>query len=104
MGGSGCPHCANAQHVGRISKISMEWINMIKVNRPFLKIEYHIPNTKYYADAFDPDTNTIYEFSNIVGETISNNDLTHPIIQQILNNGHQIQAEISENGLVTLHF
>jgi hypothetical protein len=50
------------------------------------------------------ETNSIYEFSNVVGETISDNDLTHPIIQQILNNGHQIQAEVGEDGLVTLHF
>ncbi len=49
------------------------------------------------------ETNAIYEFSNIVGETISDNDLTHPIIQQILNNGHVVQASIDENG-VTLHF
>ncbi len=49
------------------------------------------------------ETNAIYEFSNIVGETVSDNDLTHPIIQQILNNGHVVQASIDENG-VTLHF
>jgi hypothetical protein len=52
----------------------------------------------------NPETNTVYEFSNIVGETISDNDLTHPIIQQILNKGHQVQAEVAEDGLVTLHF
>lgn len=52
----------------------------------------------------NPETNTIYEFSNINGQSISDNDLTHPIIQQILNNGHQVQAEVSEDGLVTLHF
>ena len=51
----------------------------------------------------NPETNAIYEFSNIVGESISDNDLTHPIIQQILNNGHVIQASIDETG-VTLHF
>ena len=50
------------------------------------------------------ETNAVHEFSNIVGETILDNELTHPIIQQILNNGHQVQAEISEDGLVTLHF
>jgi hypothetical protein len=50
------------------------------------------------------ETNTVYEFSNIVGETISDNDLTHPTIQQILNNGHQVQAEVAEDGMVTLHF
>ena len=52
----------------------------------------------------NPETNVVYEFSNIVGETISDNDLTHTTIQQILNNGHQVQAEISEDGLVTIHF
>ncbi len=50
------------------------------------------------------ETNAVYEFSNIVGETISDNDLTHPTIQQILNNGHQVQAEVAEDGTVTLHF
>ena len=40
----------------------MEWIDMIKVNHPLLQIEFNIPTTRYYADAFDPDTNTIYEF------------------------------------------
>ena len=57
-----------------------------------------------YAVLQNPETNVVYEFSNIVGETISDNDLTHPIIKQILNNGHQIQAEVSDDGLVTLHF
>jgi hypothetical protein len=52
----------------------------------------------------NPETTAVYEFSNVFGETISDNDLTHPIIQQILNNGHQIQAEVGEDGLVTLHF
>ena len=52
----------------------------------------------------NPETAKVYEFSNIVGETIEDNNLSHPIIQQILNNGHQVQAEISEDGLVTLHF
>jgi hypothetical protein len=46
----------------------------------------------------------VYEFSNIVGETIEDNNLSHPIIQQILNNGHHVQAEIGEGGLVILHF
>jgi hypothetical protein len=52
----------------------------------------------------NPETNMVYEFSNIVGETIEDNNLSHPIIQQILNNGHHIQAEIGEGGLVILHF
>lgn len=51
-----------------------------------------------------PETNMVYEFSNIAGETIEDNNITHPTIQQILNNGHQVQAEVGEDGLVTLHF
>lgn len=57
-----------------------------------------------YAVFQNPETSHIYEFSQVSGESISNNDLTHPIIQQILNNGHQVQAEVAEDGLVTLHF
>jgi len=49
------------------------------------------------------ETNSVYEFSNIVGESIGDNDISHPIIQQILNNGHVVQASIDETG-VTLHF
>jgi hypothetical protein len=48
-------------------------------------------------------TNVIYEFSNIIGESIEDNDLSHPIIQQILRNEHTVQASIDETG-VTLHF
>ncbi len=48
-------------------------------------------------------TNVIYEFSNIIGESIEDNDLSHPIIQQILNNGHSVEAIVDEIG-VTLHF
>jgi hypothetical protein len=47
--------------------------------------------------------NITYEFSNITGESIEDNDLSHPIIQQILNNGHVVQAIVDETG-VTLHF
>ena len=57
IGGAGCSKC-----VGRISKVGTEWINMIRINRPFLEMEYRIPNTRYIADGFDPITNTIYEF------------------------------------------
>ena len=52
----------------------------------------------------NPETAKVYEFSNIVGETIEDNNLSHPTIQHILNNGHQVQAEVSEDDLVTLHF
>jgi hypothetical protein len=49
------------------------------------------------------ETNEMYEFSQITNETINDNDLSHSVIQLILNNGHSVQAEINE-GQVTLHF
>jgi hypothetical protein len=49
------------------------------------------------------ETNSIYEFSTIIGESIEDNNISHPTIQRILNNGHVVQASIDENG-VTLHF
>jgi hypothetical protein len=55
--GKGCSKC-----IGHISKISLEWLHVVMVNRPALLFEYRIPNTRFYADAYDPDTNTIYEF------------------------------------------
>jgi len=58
--GQGCPRCAR-QHT-RISKTSQEWLSMIKVSCPLLELEYHIPNTNYFADGYDPDSHTIYEF------------------------------------------
>lgn len=58
--GQGCPQCARQNN--RISYISQEWLSMIKVSHPFLHIEYRIPNTQYWADGYDPETNTIYEF------------------------------------------
>jgi len=50
------------------------------------------------------DTLKIFEFSQILGESINDNDLSHPIIQAILNNGHQVNITFDENNNVTLHF
>lgn len=55
--GKGCSKC-----IGHISKISLEWLGMIMINCPTLLFEYHIPNTRFHADGYDPSTNTIYEF------------------------------------------
>jgi hypothetical protein len=52
----------------------------------------------------DIETNQIFEFSQIVGETITNGDLSHPIIQRILNNGHIVQITYNEANELTLHF
>lgn len=50
------------------------------------------------------ETNTMYEFSQISNDSISDGDTSHPIIQQILHSGHTVQATIDENFNVTLHF
>jgi len=63
--GQGCRRCSNAN---KSSKPAREWIEYLLVSNPFLQHglseegEYHIPNTKYHADAYDKETNTIYEF------------------------------------------
>ncbi len=49
-------------------------------------------------------TNTIYEFSQIVGDTITNGDLSHPTIQRIVNNGFTVDITTDEDNNVTLHF
>jgi G:T-mismatch repair DNA endonuclease (very short patch repair protein) len=59
INGKGCPRCIR---LGRISKISQEWLSMIKSSSPLLELEYHIPSTNYFADGYDPDSRTIYEF------------------------------------------
>jgi hypothetical protein len=55
--GKGCMKCN-----GRISKISQEWLHMIKINCLKLILESHIPTTRFTADGYDPQTKTIYEF------------------------------------------
>lgn len=49
-------------------------------------------------------TNTMYEFSQIVGENITNGDISHPTIQRIFNNGFVVNATINENETITLNF
>jgi len=58
--GQGCPRCARQNQ--RISIVSQEWLSMIKSSCPLLELEYHIPDTNYFADGYDPSTRTIYEF------------------------------------------
>ena len=57
--GIGCPHCAN----GAVSQISQQWLDTL--NLPNLEREYRIdfPDGAFRkVDAYDPDSNTIYEF------------------------------------------
>ena len=50
------------------------------------------------------DTLKIFEFSKIVDNTITNGDITHPIITRILDGGHKINITFDENDNVNLHF
>ena len=54
----GCPCCKNKS---RNSIVASEWLNSLKI--PTLIFEYTIPENKHrQVDAYDPTTNTIYQF------------------------------------------
>ena len=61
--GKECPKCSN-----QYSKISIEWLsymeikNSIKIIHAKNEGEFNIPNTRYKADGYCEETNTIYEF------------------------------------------
>jgi len=63
LNGSGCPKCYK-----RHSKISLEWLNYIqfkynnKIQHAENDGEFKIPNTRYDADGYCTENNTIYEF------------------------------------------
>jgi hypothetical protein len=57
LSGNGCNKCSY-----RISTPSKEWLSIIHCTYPNMIGEYRIPNTRYHADGYDPETNTIYEF------------------------------------------
>jgi hypothetical protein len=62
--GGGCPKCNPRKPW---SKISLEWLELIKNESPNLEYilnmgEHLIKNSKFKADGYDPATNHIYEF------------------------------------------
>jgi len=63
--GDGCPKCSHAGY----SKICIKWLETImKNNNIFIQHaenigEYRIPNTKYKADGYCVENNTVYEFN-----------------------------------------
>jgi hypothetical protein len=88
--GQGCPRCIR---LGRISKISQEWLSLIKVSHPLLELEYHIPDTSYFADGYDPISRTIYEFHGdywhgnpIIYESTKYNEVTKCTMGQLYEN------------------
>lgn len=64
MNGTNCPKCSYNNY----SKISITWIEYLKFEYNNLQYalsydgEYHIPTTKYKADGYCKETNTIFEF------------------------------------------
>lgn len=64
--GPGCPRCHAPRHY---SKGQIQWLNWVS-QRDALEIqhaenggEYRIPGTRYSADGYCPQTNTIYEYA-----------------------------------------
>lgn len=54
--GSGCPQCVSTY----TSTVSQAWLESLSI--PNLILEFRIPGTKFHADGYDSQTNTIYEF------------------------------------------
>jgi hypothetical protein len=50
------------------------------------------------------ETNETFEFSKIIGENITNGDMSHPTIKRILADGHIVNISFDESKNVTLHF
>lgn len=65
LNGSGCPKCSIVGY----SKRAIKWLDYVSaINNIFIchaknHGEYIIPNTKYKADGFCKETNTVYEFN-----------------------------------------
>jgi hypothetical protein len=60
--GHGCFKCTNSY-----SKLQLEWLNYLSVTSEYIQHalndgEFQIPTTNWYADGYEPTTNTIYEF------------------------------------------
>lgn len=55
--GSKCPHCKKA-----ISDVEVKWLDYIKVPEEYRNKRIIINNKKYRVDAYNPFSNTVYEF------------------------------------------
>jgi G:T-mismatch repair DNA endonuclease (very short patch repair protein) len=56
--GRGCPECQWSNS----SKMEKAWLDMMGIAPEFRKSEILINNKRYKVDAYNPKTNTIYEF------------------------------------------
>lgn len=63
LSGIGCPKCKS-----KTSKPAQQWIDYLSITKPDIQHfysengEFSIPDSKYKADGYDEETNTIYEF------------------------------------------
>jgi Zn finger protein HypA/HybF involved in hydrogenase expression len=57
LSGAGCPTCSN-----NVSKSEIKWLDSLAIPHEFRQVILHIGNNKIKADAYDPNTNTIYEY------------------------------------------
>jgi len=61
LSGRGCPKC-----ISRTSKPAQSWLESLGIPNLIyddgINSEYSVPGTRYSADGYDPQTNTIYEF------------------------------------------
>lgn len=57
LNGHGCPKCTSS-----VSKIEQKWLTFIGVNSKYHHKTIFINKQRYFVDAYDPNTNTVYEF------------------------------------------
>jgi len=57
LAGRGCPKCHS-----KISKIEIKWLDYLNIKEEFRQKSILLNNKRYNFDAFDKNTNTIYEF------------------------------------------
>lgn len=50
--------CRICEPISSTSRIATEWLNSLNVPTR----EWNVPNSRYRADGYDPETNTVYEF------------------------------------------
>jgi hypothetical protein len=58
LNGAGCKKCR-----GSISKEERGWLDQLNIPEKYRQHPFLIKNKKYIVDAFDPTTNTIYEYN-----------------------------------------
>jgi Zn finger protein HypA/HybF involved in hydrogenase expression len=54
---NGCPQC-----VSNVSKVETQWLDRLNIHNDYRQTSITINGKLYRPDAFDPTTNTIYEF------------------------------------------